>query len=318
MEEIIQRISFATGMSEEEIKEKIEEKKLELSGLISDEGAAYLVAKEVGVDIVQQQKLNIESLVAGMQNVDIIGKVVKISPVREFNTEKSQGKVANMFLADETGSVRVSLWNDEIEKIEGIKEGDVVRIKGYVKDNNISGPEIRLGRYGIITKSEEKIENIKNRTAERSKISELRENNYKEVRAALVQVFEGSIFYEICPQCKSRLKEEKDYKCEEHGDVQPEYGIIITGIIDDGSGNMRAVFFNENAEKIIGMTKNDAKKLFDRKKKLDAVLEHVSLGKDFILTGKVRRNSFFDRLEFVVSDVKEVEIKKEIELIMNS
>ena len=55
MEELVKRISFASGMTEEEITAKIEDKKLELSGLISDEGAAYIVAKEIGIDMVQQQ-----------------------------------------------------------------------------------------------------------------------------------------------------------------------------------------------------------------------------------------------------------------------
>ena len=51
MEELVKRMSFASGMTEEEILSKIEDKKLELSGLISDEGAAYIVAKEIGLDV---------------------------------------------------------------------------------------------------------------------------------------------------------------------------------------------------------------------------------------------------------------------------
>ena len=318
MDEIVKRISFASGLGEEEVLAKIEDKKLELSGLISDEGAAYIVAKEIGLDLVQQQKLNIESIIPGMQNVDVIGKIMKISPVREFKTEKAQGRVANLTVADETGSARISLWNDEIEKLQEFKEGEVIRIKGYVKEDNMGGPEIRLGRYGMLAKSDEIVKSVVSRRhTERTTISELREGQFKELRAAIVQAFEGNVFYEICPECKARLKEETEYKCEEHGEVQPEYGIIISGIIDDGSGNIRAVFFNEQAEKLLGMTKMDAKKLFDRKKKLSAVIENVTVGKDFLLAGKVRRNSFFDRLEFVVNDVKDVDIKKEIETALN-
>ena len=317
MEELVKRISFASGMTEEEITAKIEDKKLELSGLISDEGAAYIVAKEIGIDMVQQQKLNIESIIPGMQNADVTGKIVKISPVREFKTEKAQGKVCNVTIADETGSVRLSLWNEETEKLQDLKEGDVVRVKGYVKEDNLGGPEIRIGRHGLIEKSDDIIKStLVRRQAERAKIADLREGQHKEIRAAVVQAFEGNVFYETCPECKARLKEETEYKCEEHGEVQPEYGLILSGIVDDGSGNVRAVFFNEQAEKLIGMAKADAKKLFDRKKKLSAVVECVPVGKEFLFAGKVRKNNFFDRLEFVVSDVRDVDVKKEIEMLM--
>jgi ssDNA-binding replication factor A large subunit len=317
MDELVKRMSFASGLSEEEVRGKIDEKKDELSGLISDEGAAYIVAKEMGIQVIQQQKLNIESVVPGMQNVDIIGKIINISPVREFKTEKAEGKVVNVTVADETGSIRLSLWNEETEKIQDIKQGDVIRIRGYVKEDNLGGAEIRLGRYGILAKSNENVNAVATkRKAERSSIADLREGQFKEIKIAVVQVFEGNVFYEVCPECKARLKEETDFKCEEHGEVNPEYGMILSCIVDDGSGNIRAVLFNEQAEKLLGMTKNDAKKLFDRKKKLSAVLENVPLGKDIIFAGKVRRNNFFDRLEFVVNDVRTMDTKKEIDMMM--
>lgn len=313
--EIIKKISFASGLSEEDILQKIEEKRNVHTNLSSD-GAAYLVAKDIGISLVEQQRLKLENVVIGMQNVDVIGKITRIFPVREFKTDKSQGKVANVILADETDSVRLSLWNEETDKLEGLEEGDVLRIRGYVKEDNMGQPEIRLGRHGSLAKSEEKLEGVAaKRSVDRATISELREGAYKEIRAPFVQVFESNIFYEVCPECKSRLKEDNDYKCEEHGTVEKEYGMVITGIIDDGTGNMRAVMFNEVAEKVLGMNRKEAKELFDRKKKISAVLESVPLGKEFLFTGRVRRNNFFDRTEFSVSDVKNVDVKKEIEIL---
>lgn len=311
MNELIKKISFASGISEEEIHEKVEKKKL--SG-ISEEGAAYMVAKDMGIELVQQERLKISSVIAGMQNIDVVGKITKITPIREFKTEKAEGRVVNVYFADETGSTRLVLWNDETDKIKELKEGEVIRVKGYVKES-LSSAEIRLGRHGLIAKSNEKIDVVQ-RTADRSNISELREGQYRQLRTAVVQMFEGNVFYEVCPECKARLKEENDYKCGEHGEVEPEYGIIISCIIDDGTGNIRAVFFNKQAEKIIGMDKKEAKKLFDRKKKLSAVLEQVKIGEDILLTGKVRNNNFFGRLEFIVNDVQNVDTKKEIELMI--
>ncbi len=321
IDEIVSKLSNSSGMQKEEIFRMIEDKQVELSGLISDEGAAYLVAKELGVDLRrEQEKLNIENITPGMQNADLTGKITRIFPVNEFKTDKAEGRVANIIIADKTGSIRLSLWNDEIDKLENISVGDVVRVHGFVRDNR-GQAEIRLGRRGSIAKTEdagfEAV--IYERHSERSSISELREGFYRSVRAPLIQVFESNVFYEICPECKKRLKEtETCFVCGEHGEVEPSYGMIISGIIDDGTGNMRAVFFGETAEKLTGMPLSEAKKLFDRKKKTEAVLSLIPLGKEFIFEGTVRRNTFFDRLEFIINSVKSVDVKQEIEMMMKN
>lgn len=327
LDELIAKITTASNLSEPEVRNLIEEKQIELSGLISEEGAAYLVAKELGLELRrEQERLNIENVMAGMQNVDITGKIVRISPIREFKTEKAEGRVANVTVADKTGSVRMSLWNDEIEKLVGLSVGDVVNVRGYVKSDNLNQPEIRLGRRGDITKVESEeagdefaaVETTYKRTAGRSSISELREGLYRSIRAPILQVFEGNVFYEVCPECRKRLKDtDQGWMCAEHGLMDAGYNIVISGIIDDGTASMRAVFFNEAAEKLIGMGKAEAKKLFDRKKKLEAVLSLVPRGKEFIFEGRVRHNDIFDRLEFMVNDVKEVDIKQEIKALLD-
>ena len=53
LKDIIQEISKSSGSSESEVKKKIEEKQLELSGLVSAEGAAYIVGKELGVNLLK-------------------------------------------------------------------------------------------------------------------------------------------------------------------------------------------------------------------------------------------------------------------------
>jgi ssDNA-binding replication factor A large subunit len=320
IDEIIAKIAKATAETEEDIYRMIEDKQVEMSGLISEEGAAYLVAKELGVELRREvEKLNIESVAAGMQNADVTGKITRIFPVREFKTEKAEGRVANIIIADKTGSIRVSLWNEEIEKLNSLSVGDVIRVRGFVRDNN-GQPEMRMGRKGNIIKlhDAEGFDTIVyERKAERSSVSELREGFYRSIRAPILQIFDTNLFFEICPECRKRLKEtETAFTCAEHGEVIPNYGMIVSGIIDDSTGNIRAVFFTEAAEKIIGMSVADAKKLFDRKKKTESILSQIPLGKEFVFEGSVRRNAFFDRLEFVVNDVKAVDIKKEIEMMV--
>jgi len=86
---IIEKISKISGVSKEEIERKIEAKRAKLSGLISKEGAAQVVAAELGISF-DNEKLKIEELLPGMRKVNVTGKVVNIYPARTFKTKTGE------------------------------------------------------------------------------------------------------------------------------------------------------------------------------------------------------------------------------------
>ena len=78
-------------------------------------------------------------------NVDLVVDVVSIGDVREFEKFGKPGKVASATVKDETGEVKLTLWNEQIDQI---KVGNKVHItNGYV--NEYQG-EIQLttGKFG--------------------------------------------------------------------------------------------------------------------------------------------------------------------------
>jgi replication factor A1 len=68
----------------------------------------------------------IKDLQARQGNVDIVVEVVDISPPREFQKFGRAGRVASATVKDETGSMTLSLWNEEVDKV---KAGMKVHIK---------------------------------------------------------------------------------------------------------------------------------------------------------------------------------------------
>ena len=52
--DIIQKIKIGSGISDEDINQKIDVKMQQLSGLISKEGAAHIVANELGIKLFEQ------------------------------------------------------------------------------------------------------------------------------------------------------------------------------------------------------------------------------------------------------------------------
>jgi ssDNA-binding replication factor A large subunit len=321
LNELLQKIIEKTGLPQDEIQKKIIEKQRELSNLVSKEGAAYIIAKELGLDVFPKTKrrLEIKNVVPKIRELKLTARVIKVFEPRKFEKNGKKGKVASIILGDETGTIRLSLWDNQTDIIESLKPGMAIETFGaYTREDGLGGVEMRLGNRGgirILEQSElPALENLQKPAEKgRKNIVELKEGETAEIRASLVQLFETSIFYEICPQCGSRVvKEGSDFKCAEHGKVEPTKTIVLSGIIDDGTGNLRAVFFRDVALQLIGM---DIKKALENE---DSFFENLNvLGKEFIMVGKTRRNKMFNRLEFVVNSVKEVDAEEEANKIIN-
>jgi len=331
MDELIQRIISATGLSADEIEKRIVEKQRELSNLVSREGAAYIVAKELGLDLSvrHQPKLDIKGLVPGIRTLNIQARVVRAFEPREFEREGKKSKVANIILGDGTGTCRLSLWDDQVELLEKLQPGQAIELIGaYSRDDGRGGIELRIGRRGgmklLETSTLPQIEQLQATASKpvRMDVCDLKEGANAEVRAAVVQLFETEQFYEVCPQDGSRLKQEaieiqpgieaKAWKCAEHGVVKPQITAVVSGVIDDSTGNIRAVFFRDIGAQLLGMSMDD---MVARRGKLFEELDIV--GKEFMITGRVRKNRMFERLELIASEVKEVEPVAEAQRLLN-
>jgi replication factor A1 len=83
-----------------------------------------------------------------MRKVDIEGEITDISEPRDVNLRMGgQARVADATLNDDTGSIKVSLWNEQIEMI---KVGSKIKIgNGYT--NSFQGDvRLNVGRYGTL------------------------------------------------------------------------------------------------------------------------------------------------------------------------
>jgi len=96
--------------------------------------------------------MKISKLTAGQGNVNVEGTIKEIGEPRSFNKFGRELRVSNAVLEDDSGSIKLTLWNDEIRKF---REGDVIKIiNGYV--NEFQGePQLTAGRFGKMEKIRE-------------------------------------------------------------------------------------------------------------------------------------------------------------------
>ncbi|MDB4303385.1 OB-fold nucleic acid binding domain-containing protein [Desulfosarcina sp.] len=301
--EVISRIKEATTLSEEEIEEKIKKKTEQLSGLISKEGAAQIIANELGVKLFQLEgPVKIDRVVGGMKSVETVGKITRKFDVSNFTTKDGrEGKVGSITIGDDTGRIRVTFWNDMADKLANFNEGDILKVSdAYARVNN-NKVELHMSDRSKFTLNPEGVvmDEVKEFISNRKKIEQLTENEENvELLGTIVQVFEPR-FFEICPECNRRARQRDDkFECTEHGFVIPKFSFVMNAHIDDGTGNMRAVFFKNQAKVLLGMEEADILKF----KEDPAAFENMKqdmLGNFVKMVGRVTKNTMFDRLEFI-------------------
>ena len=308
---LVDRIAKAAKLERAEVEKKIEAKKAKLSGLISKEGAAQIISAELGISF-EDEDLKVSELIGGLRKVNVVGKIMNIFPVREFEKNDRKGKVANFILADDTGSTRVVLWDvNHIALIENeeIKVGDVVEIKnGSTRDS-----EIHLSSFGELKKSVVVMDEVKNApAASEVNLEEARQGMSVRIRGVVVQVFQPR-FYSVCPTCnkKGTIGDDGVFKCAEHGVVEKKDRAILNFVLDDGFESMRVVMFSDQIKLVV--PEEDLK---DEVKA--AAFRDDFLGTEIWLSGRVNRNQLFNNLEIVASGVERVDVEKLIENLNSS
>jgi len=305
-DKIVEKIKKEANISEAELDKKIDDKMKQLSGLISKEGAAHIIANEFGIKLLEATsgKLQIKNILAGLRNVETLGKVIQTYELREFTKNDRQGKVASFLMGDDTGKIRVVMWGSQAENINNIKEGTTIKVIGsYVKDNN-GFNELHLNeRSKLIISPEGETVDVAQSKVERKSINKLTENeNGVEILATIVQISEPR-FFEICPKCSKRLKSDNEaFLCPTHEKVDPDYSYVLNLVVDDGTDTTRAVFFRENMEKVLNMKKEKLLEYRENPEKFEEMKTEL-LGNLVKINGRVKKNLFFDNLEFVANDV---------------
>ncbi len=120
---------------------------------------------DAAVDVAVQDTYRIEELSMGLSDVNLQGTVLATDSIRTFDRDDgSEGKVANLTLGDETGRMRVTLWDERTEAVEEFSPNQSVEIvDGYVRERN-GELELHVGDRGAIEAIEAEIEYVPDTT----------------------------------------------------------------------------------------------------------------------------------------------------------
>ncbi len=94
--------------------------------------------------------MKISELKPGMRNVSVTAKVDSVGQPRTVNLKAGgTNTVADAMISDDSGSIKLSLWGDDINKVQA---GDRISVEnGYI--NTFKGENsISVGKFGKLTK----------------------------------------------------------------------------------------------------------------------------------------------------------------------
>ncbi len=294
--QLVEFISQSSGVSIEDIERKIEAKQAKLAGLISKEGAAQVIAAELNVNF-DKQMIKIAQMVPGMRKINLVGKIIELAPIREYNKNGRSGKIGSFVLADDTSNVRTVLWDEN--HIDLIGKGDIkMDVVVEIGNASIRNGELHLGSFSEIKVSKKKIDNVvTEKPVFVKKVKDFNVGDNVSARAFIVNMFEPK-FFEVCPECRRKAV---NGNCNDHGQIKPEKRSLLSLVIDDGSENIRCTIFHDVLEKIISMEELENLELFVVKRK-------ELLGKEMIVKGQVRKNQMFDSNDFIINEMEDIKL----------
>tara|TARA_B100001146_G_scaffold35195_3_gene28591 strand:- start:1459 stop:2853 length:1395 start_codon:yes stop_codon:yes gene_type:complete len=144
-------------LSRSVIEDKIKEKKDKIgAGYLTDDGALFLIAADLGITLEQSKKMEIElkDLFVGAKEVTVESRILNMSPTKQFTKKDGTSfllRTITVYDSDSTASVK--LWDEKanLPGIENLKPGDLVKIiKAYVKSDLTGLPTINIGSGSTI------------------------------------------------------------------------------------------------------------------------------------------------------------------------
>ena len=143
------------------VEQKIQEKKDKIgAGYLTDQGAIFLIASDLGLTLAEPSKaeIGLKDLYAGASEVSLETRVLSLSPSKQFSRKDgSPFFLRTMTVYDTDSTASVKLWDEKanLPGIEELKPGDLIKIiKAYVKSDLNGAPTINIGSGSTIEPAE--------------------------------------------------------------------------------------------------------------------------------------------------------------------
>ncbi|NDB91944.1 MAG: single-stranded DNA-binding protein [Nitrososphaeria archaeon] len=154
-------LELKPDLSRSDVEALIAKKKEKIgAGYLTDQGALFLVASDLGITISEPPKseISIRDLHAGAKEVTLQTRVLNVSPKKQFSRKDgSQFYLRNMTVYDKDSAVVVKLWDEKanLPEMTNLNPGDLIKIiKAYVKSDLNGQLTVNIGSGSSIERTD--------------------------------------------------------------------------------------------------------------------------------------------------------------------
>ncbi len=263
---------------------------------------------------------DLKNIKSEKDEIGVIGRVINLYDVNEFQRANgTMGMVRSVEVADDTGIVRASFWDEKAEM--GLKKGDGIWIKNARPRFRNDSVELSVGRATIVVKPKDEdietlpsLEEIEESIYKTKKIEELEEEDKNiKVSGKIIEAYGDRILYEMCPNCNKRVEYVDDaFICDFCGEEikKPNYLMILPCVIEDDTGTVRTTFFRKQAEELLGLTTDEANEVIEKTADEGSLAEKVEdlIGSDITVIADANFDEYNEEIRLIAKKIVKMEL----------
>lgn len=255
--------------------------------LAEDENEARMLPSFKTIESMIYEHRKIEDLDEDEEDINalVIGAIIDVNEIHEFDKDDGRsGVVRSIEIADDTGSIRVSLWDENAKK--EWKEGSYIKLQDPQINFRNDNLEINVSRNtSIVEPTPEEIETLptfdelKESIFQTKNIEALEEMDTNiHIYGTLKEVSANKLLFTKCPSCGNTVEQtDDDFVCGFCGEPidDPKYILMVNAKLEDDTGDAPINFFGNLVEELLEM-------------KLEDILEFTDNGTDLgVMDGKI-------------------------------
>lgn len=259
--------------------------------------------------VAEASEIDIGNIKDGVGNVTVTGRIMSVD-AKNVMVKNEQKVVYSGIIADDSGKVQFSAWNDF-----GLKAGETIHVKNAYVRAWRGIPQLNLGDKCEVSRVDDSFTNINDGVAKKTvaDIFSIGGGLDISITGTVVDLRIGSGLIKRCPECNRSILGDE---CTTHGHVEPVLDLRMKLTLDDGTGAISAIVNRQDTEKITGITLDAAKGLAKAHGNPDIVATEMTqliIMKRLTVIGNVMSDDYGPMMIVRSAEVDNVDVMAEAE-----
>ena len=259
--------------------------------------------------VAEPTEVKIGEIKEGIGNVSVTGRIISVEQ-RNIIVKGEQKTVYSGIIADDSGKIQYSAWNDY-----SLKEGETICVKNAYIRAWRGIPQLNLGDKCEVSRVDDSFGEIDVSVSKRTIADIIKIGGGLDisVTGTVVDLRAGSGLIWRCPQCNRSVL---NGECTTHGKVVPITDLRMKLILDDGTGAISAVVNRQDTERLTGITLAAAEGLAKARGESEVVSREMAgliIMKRMTVSGNVLSDDYGPMMIVNDASIEDVDVEEEAE-----